>query len=134
MVTEVEVLLQRRDNLGNNVPVEVAPDGDSPTGFSEPVLDAAVRAALTDLLGRTPDLAGTWSYYGGTNDAGLVVTGRVMAISAYATASGATISINGGDAIPVPVHGGLTLSPRGNLVSPTIAFTGTAAYFVEVVA
>ena len=91
----------------------------------------AVRLGLIN--DKTPDELGIWAYYGGVSDAGLAVVGRVLGISAYAASTGATVSINGGDAIPVPPSGGFALDPRGNLLDPTIVFAGTDAYFVEVV-
>lgn len=77
---------------------------------------------------------GPWSYYSGIN--GTVVVGaglRVVGISAYA-ALGGTITINGGATITLPIGVAIAISPNGNLVAPTIIFTGTSTYFVEVVA
>ena len=77
---------------------------------------------------------GTWAYHAGT--AGTVTLGgteRVLGIIAYASAAGATCTINGGDSIPVPTGVGIELEPKGNLVGATIVFTGTAMFLVEVV-
>lgn len=74
---------------------------------------------------------GTWSYYAGITGS-VSVTGRVVGISAYA-ALGGTITINGGATITLPIGVAISIAPNGNLVSPTIVFTGTSTYFVEVV-
>lgn len=97
----------------------------------------ATEVTLLQLRDKIPDEEGTWSYYAGTSDAGLVVVGRVIGITAATTAAGATVTINGGDPIPLPwitgVVTSIDIAPRANLVSPTIAFSGTASFLVEVV-
>lgn len=76
---------------------------------------------------------GTWSYYAGINGTVTVGAGlRVVGISAYA-ALGGTITINGGQTITLPIGVAVSISPKGNVVAPTIVFTGTSTYFVEVV-
>lgn len=76
---------------------------------------------------------GTWTYYAGVNGTVTVTAGqRVIGISAYA-ALGGTITINGGATITLPIGVAISISPNGNVVAPTIIFTGTSTYFVEVV-
>lgn len=77
---------------------------------------------------------GIWSYRAGTSGTVVVAAGgRVLQLSAIATGAG-SITINGGDSIPIPAGAAVTLVPEGNIGgSPTIVFTGTAAFFVEVV-
>lgn len=76
---------------------------------------------------------GTWAYYSGINGTVIVTAGqRVVGISAY-SALGGTITINGGATITLPIGVAVSISPNGNLVAPTIIFTGTSTYFVEVV-
>lgn len=89
---------------------------------------------LTETQLRTvlPDEVGTWSYKAGASGTP-TLTGRVLAISAVATAAGATVTINAGDSIPVPENGSITLTPRGQLTNPTVVFTGTSSYYVELV-
>lgn len=78
---------------------------------------------------------GTWSYYAGVSGTVNVTAGqRVLMISGAAGgAGGATMSINGGAAITIPTHSSLTIEPSGVLTAPTIVFTNTTAYFIEVV-
>lgn len=97
-----------------------------------------IDTVLDTLAGKVPDQEGTWSYYAGT--AGTVnVTGRVLQVTAIALEAAASFTINGGDTITIPygttdkVSTALTVEPKGNLVDPTVIFTGTTAYFIEVV-
>jgi hypothetical protein len=92
----------------------------------------ASEATLSDLRGRVPDESGTWAYSAGTSGTVAVAANRrVIGIAAAAVSSGATVQINGGDTVPVPENMSIEVIPRGNLVAPTIVFTGTASYFVE---
>lgn len=76
---------------------------------------------------------GVWSYVAGTS--GTVVVPDHKRVVGIATAStvGGSVVINGGDAIPVPAAGFLNIEPKGNLISPTIIFTATTSYMVEMV-
>ena len=75
---------------------------------------------------------GIWSYRSGVADTVVVPSGvRVLQISATADATAGSFTINGGDTITIPPYRSMTLEPKGNLVAPTIIFTGTTAYFVE---
>ncbi len=81
-----------------------------------------------------PNEAGTWDYRAGASGSPRSFAGRVIGIAAHApTSAGGSVTINGGDAIPVPAGAGIELAPRGNVVSPTIVFTGTDSYMVELV-
>lgn len=76
---------------------------------------------------------GTWGYYGGS--VGTVVVGasqRVLSISCHST-TGGTLQINGGAVIPIPANVGFAMNPLGNLTAPTVVYTGTDSYFIEVV-
>lgn len=76
---------------------------------------------------------GTWSYYAGTSGTVSVTAGqRVIGIGVHATTAG-SLTINGGATIPVPAGVGISINPLANVVAPTIIFTGTDSYFVEVV-
>lgn len=76
---------------------------------------------------------GTWAYYSGINGT-VVVTGgqRVVGISAY-SATGGSFTINGGSTITLPAGTAISIEPNANLIAPTIIFTGTNTYFIEVV-
>lgn len=76
---------------------------------------------------------GAWSYRAGSSGSVNVPAGaRVIGVAAIATSAGASMSIGGGDAVPIPQNFGPDLTPKGNLVGPvTITFTGTASYIVE---
>lgn len=76
---------------------------------------------------------GTWAYYSGL--VGTVVVGagqRVVGISAYSS-TGGSLTINGGSTVTLPAGVAVSIEPNGNLTAPTIIFTGTSTYFVEVV-
>jgi hypothetical protein len=76
---------------------------------------------------------GTWAYKGGVSGTVTVPAGgRVLDINAHSTAGG-SMTINGGDSIPIPANFGFTFTPMGNLVAPTIVFTSTDSYAVEYV-
>lgn len=99
--------------------VEVV-DTLSETGWSQTVFDPAQR--------------GTWGYAAGISGTrALTGSKRVLAVTAAATAAGASMTINGGDSIPIPANFGFAFEPRGNLTDPTFVFTGTDSYFVEYV-
>lgn len=76
---------------------------------------------------------GNWNYLSGTAGTGINPSGRVLTISVVATAPSATLVINGGSAIPILPRFPFTITPKGNLVGPTLDFTNTDAYFVEYV-
>lgn len=83
---------------------------------------------------------GTWGYNAGTSGT-LTLSGgkRVLQISAIAQGAAGSLTINAGDVITLPydsvdkVSSSIEIRPTGNLVDPTIVFTGTDAYFVEFV-
>lgn len=76
---------------------------------------------------------GTWAYYAGTNGTVAVTSGqRVLGIGTHATTAG-SFTINGGTSIPIPAGVSVNIEPLANLVAPTIVFTGTDSYFIEVV-
>jgi len=76
---------------------------------------------------------GTWSYYAGASGTVTVTAGqRVLGIAAHATNAG-TVTINGGPTVILPAGVSWELEPLGNLVAPTVVFTNTDTYFIEVV-
>lgn len=94
---------------------------------------AATEATLSVIKTDVDKLFGTWAYYAGINGTVTVTAGqRVVGISAY-SALGGTITINGGATITLPIGVAVSIEPNANLVAPTIIFTGTSTYFVEVV-
>lgn len=117
------------NDVGNPLPVngtvEVVNDVGNPLPISS--------TALTSLDGKIPDESGTWGYTAGVSGS-VTLTGskRVLHISALnSSLLSASVTINGGTAIPLPAGATLALSPKANLVDPTIVFTGTTSYFVE---
>lgn len=84
---------------------------------------------------RAPDETGTYNVLSAIDGECVVPAGwRVTKISALSESPAGTIecaALNEGDPIPVPSTG-LTLTPEGNLVAPTITFTDTTAYVVEI--
>lgn len=76
---------------------------------------------------------GVWGYDAGVSGtATLPPKARILQISAT-TLTGGTFTVNGGDPITLPANQQFTLEPKGNLVSPTLVFTGTTSYVVEYV-
>lgn len=93
------------------------------------------NTSLASLDGKIPDELGTWGYNAGTSGTLAVAANkRVLQITAAAPPlASATLTINSGQTITVPAGASLTISPKANLVAPSIVFTGTASYFVEFV-
>lgn len=95
---------------------------------------ATTEATLSTLNANIAKEYGTWAYYAGVSGSVGVTAGqRVLSISCHCTTAG-TVTINGGSSIPVPANVGFSVDMRGVLVAPTIVFTGTDSYFIEVVA
>ena len=72
---------------------------------------------------------GTYAYAAGSSGT-VVISGDVMSWSARSTLAGATVTINGGDAIPTK-GGSVGGDPNGVLTDPTFVFTNTDAYYIE---
>lgn len=123
----------------NKTPVRVTgtftPSGTQDVNVVSSVLPTGAATEAT-LLALETDVAknyGTWAYYSGINGTVVVTAGqRVVGIAAYA-ALGGTITINGGATITIPIGVSINIEPKGNLTAPTIAFSGTSTYFIEVV-
>jgi hypothetical protein len=91
----------------------------------------ASMATTESLLARLPDLTGTWGYYAGVSGTVVMAAGqRVTGIAAHATLAG-SMTINAGASITIPADTGIWLEPQGQLVAPTLVFTGTDTYVVE---
>lgn len=96
------------------------------------------EARVLELIDMASPDVGTWNYKAGVSGTATLTGGkRVTRITAIALGAGGTVQINGGDSIPVPydstdkTSSDLTIEPKGNLVDPTIIFTGTDAYVIE---
>lgn len=77
---------------------------------------------------------GVWGYTSGVQGTATIPVGaRVLQLSAVAGASGATMTINGGDTVTIPALASITIEPKGNLTAPSLVFTSTTGYFVEYV-
>lgn len=80
------------------------------------------------------NLTGAWGYYAGVAGTVAVAAGRkVTGIAAHATVAG-SLTIDGGPSVPIPANSQIAIAPLGNLVAPSITFTGTDSYFVEALA
>lgn len=113
------------NDVGNAVPISAA-SLPLPTG-------AATETSLSGVKSDLDKVVGTWAYYAGTSGTVNVTSGqRVLGISAHSTLGG-TMTINGGQTITVPANVSLVITPVGNLTAPTVVFTGTDTYFIEVV-
>lgn len=109
---------------GGYVAVKVNPSG---------ALTADVSGSTVAITEAT--VTGTWGYRSGTSGTPSIPAGaKVLNISAISPSGAASsFTINGGNTITVPASQNFTLSPRGNLVAPTIVFSGTDSYLVEYV-
>ena len=96
-------------------------------------LIAAINKLLDLFRKRFPEVLGTLDYCAGVNGTETLTTGkRVLGITAHATTAG-SMTINGGDSIAIPANSGVSFTPQGNLVDPTVIFTGTDSYIIEFV-
>ncbi len=114
------------------------PDNHNVTVSNFPASYPLPEAQITSLTqGSTADsnVVGSWAYLSGTEGSASVPAGKkVLQISACAPLdTPATFSINGGSTVTVPAAQAFTFEPRGNLVAPSLVFTGTASYVVEYV-
>lgn len=93
------------------------------------------NTSLSSIDGKLPDESGAWGYNAGVaGTLAVAANKRILAITATApTLGAASLTINGGQTVTIPSGSTITISPRGNLVAPSIVFTGTSAYFVEFV-
>lgn len=81
-----------------------------------------------------PKLVGTWAYYAGASGTVNVAAGqRVVGIAVHATGSGATLTINSGQVVPIPSNTGIAITPQAQLVAPVLVLAGTDSYFIETV-
>ena len=133
--------------------VEIKNDSGNPVPVSGPLTDTELRASavpisvaslplpsgastevtLDTLSDNVAKTFGTWAYYAGVSGSVSVTAGqRVLGIAAHSTLGG-SFTINGGAAITIPANSGISINPVGNLTAPTIVFTTTDSYFIEVV-
>lgn len=147
-VADVEAAIGPLLRPGGSVDVGNLPTDFPDTGTQTRLDDVktkldAVNAALAGLLkpGQAIEVSnfpvdpetGNWDYLSGTAGTGIAPAGRVLTISAVALSPGATLTINGGTPIPILPRFPFTITPKGNMASPTLDFAGTDAYFVEYV-
>lgn len=121
--------LQRSDVNGDPVDWTLVDDPENTdTALSDPVVDYGVRDALQNL----PDYTGTWDYAAGSfGTQNVPAGGRVLSIVASAQGADASVAINGGDPIMVRDGKDMTINPEGQLIAPTVVFTGTVSYFID---
>lgn len=77
---------------------------------------------------------GTYGYRAGTGSATIVVPagGKVIGLTFLAPSGGAaTLTINGGDTVTAPAGAQAGSGVEGQLIAPTLVFTGTASFWVE---
>lgn len=114
--------------------VQLAPDGDGKKIDTVTVTtDAGSVERQRVTIDNLADQTGTWDYHAGASGTVTCSAGeKILGIAAHASSGGATMTINGGDSVPVPI-GGIGIQPQGNITAPTIVFTGTDSYFIEFV-
>ena len=77
---------------------------------------------------------GQYAYLAGVSGSRSVPAGGLLlSWAAFATAAGATVTINSGDSIPVPQGGSVGGEAHTTVVAPAFVFTSTAGYFIEYV-
>lgn len=99
-----------------------------------PALETITRTNGTEVPIVSNLNVGVWGYRAG--EEGQVVVpedGRLLSISCMAGIAGATVTIGGGDAIPIPAGLGFSASIDADLFNSTIDFDGTVTYFIQYV-
>ena len=103
-------------------------------------INPATEETLAAILDGEFGVQGVWGYKAGVSGSiTLAANQKVVSIYAVALESAGSVVINGGDTIPVPYGATDKVSSafgdliRGDLIAPTIVFTGTDAYFVQYV-
>jgi hypothetical protein len=110
-----------------------APEGNRPHPIAVEGSTApdAISVATKDAL--STQQLGAWSYYAGASGTvNVAANQRVIGILTHST-NGGSFTVAGGPSIPVPANVTIDINPLGNLTGPTIVFTGTDTYLVEVV-
>lgn len=107
---------------------------EEPSGGGNVTLIAPLPLPVQD--SNLPHEHGDWDYRAGVNGTVMIPAGgRILGIAASTSLPGATVSVNGGDAIPIIVPasgvGTLELAPRADLVGPTIDFVNTESFVIE---
>ena len=94
---------------------------------------ASTEATLSALNSNIAKAYGTWTYYSGISGTVNVTAGqRILSITCH-SAIGGTVTINGGSSITVPAGVGFSISMTGLIIAPTVVFSSTDTYFIEVV-
>lgn len=93
----------------------------------------ATEATLDSVDTKTPPITGTWGYNAGVSGT-VTLTGskRVRSITAIST-SGGSVTINGGDSIPIPANFAFNLPIDAQLTDATFVFSSTDSYFLDYV-
>lgn len=95
--------------------------------------DLATEVTLASVDTKTPPITGTWGYNAGVSGTvTLAGSKRVRSITAISTAGG-TVTIDGGDSIPIPANFAFNLPIDAQITDAVIVFTGTDSYFVDYV-
>lgn len=74
---------------------------------------------------------GTWGYNAGTSGTVTLTGGKRLLSAAVHASSVASMTINGGDSIPIPANVAFDVTPKMSLTDPTLVFTGSDSFFVE---
>ena len=75
-----------------------------------------------------------YNYHSGTGATTInLIAGQYLStVAAFATSAGATVTVGGGDAVPVPNPGSVTMDIKQEMQGPlAIVFTGTSGYLVD---
>lgn len=130
--TEFGLAVRQVGEIDANIvtPVEVFSTSPLPVSGGVTVSNLPATYPVSDAK-----VSGVWGYSAGVSGAPSFPTNaKILQITATAPLTAvATFTINSGDLVTIPTAQSLTVEPRGNLVSPTLAFTGTTSYFIEYV-
>lgn len=99
-----------------------------------PELETITRANGKEVPVLVPINVGAWGYRAG--EAGTIVVpedGRLLSFSCMAGDTGATVTIDGGDPIPIPPNLGFAASVEADVFNTELEFVGTITYFVQYV-
>lgn len=77
--------------------------------------------------------SGDWDYIAGTGGGTESITGRMVGSFFFANKFSGTVTIDGGNTITIRKNVGISINPKGNLLSPTIVMSSSIDYMIEFV-
>lgn len=126
LLTKSSIIGKSSSGGGTFIDVKVNPSGSL-------LVEASTNGTPLDTV--NVNTTGTWGYKAGVSGTPTIpANAKILQISASAPiATPGSLTINGGDSLPIPSGASVGFEPAGNLITPTIVFTGTESYLVEYV-